>query len=806
MIKISELNLRKLLLNVIQDETKTSGKRPLNIIPGWNKKTLEELNEINKKRAKEENNQYFIMLNREYMVIDTDEERAYNLLVEYLEKNKIYEKDAVSLSYRAKTKNIYYKRHFWFKVNNQKQFKHIKEEGQIDFLGGEIFFGNSGFIGEWRETELYNIPEIDINIYNDIYEILTTPEPILKSFENEKIEIDFSDDDTEGTQVTHGASCDTEGTQVTHGASCDTEGRLVTKNTNNNNEITLILEGLNEKRYLKYDYWITTYFIFLNENINLKYFDDFSRKSPNYNKYNNDKILKSITPKKGYTIATLYFWLKEDNPTLFKELCKSRNDFWNLQINNICIADFYFQLNPDSYIYTYNEGWYEYNENNILIHRGETPISLTNGFGRKLQEIATEQRNFITPDHPKYSEYMKFYSKFYKNVSSTSFITSCIEQLKLPYYRDLNDKINNINLLSFNNVVYDFKQNEFRTINKNDYITKTTGYDLNYNIINNKIVPIQDTNIKKEILNFIYSLFENNEMVEYWLNIIGSSLFGNQEEQKIYIFSGKGSNGKSLTQKIINASLGNYYNSLSNNFLTGSTKKNSPEPELVYCQGVRYLSISEPDDTENKKFNVANLKNWSGGDIIKCRGLYSKNLIEYYPQFTLFINCNDLPELSNIDDGIKRRIRNVYFPFQFKEQKELNNNVNYRLININLSNKLLNPEYIQNFILLLLEHANKNKNKLIFTPKLVLEHSNKYCDENNILYEWFNANIISTNDENDIIRSNMLFNDYNNSEFCVKKLRPVDFSKLMDKLNIEKKYINKIPHYTKIKFNISDDE
>lgn len=786
MIKISELNLKKILLTVEKNNSK-SGKKYINIPPKWNLMTNEELININNQRINNNNNnQYFIMLNREYMVIDTDEERAYNLLVDYLKNNNIYNEEAITKSYKGKMNNLYYKRHFWFKVNNQREFKHIKNEAQIDFLGGEIFFGNSAFIGEWVESTINDVPEIDISIYNDIYELLNIYyEPILKNKEIEKVYIESSDDEDEPKPKKE-------------------NNKIINKN---DSEIEKLLNGLSPERFNKYIYWIVIYYIFINENYDLKIFEEFSKKSKKYNKLDNDKILKNIQPKKGYTISTLYFWLKEDNYELFKELCKNRIDFWNLQLNNISIADFYFQLNPEDYIYTYGNGWYEYIENNILVNRGEIPVNLICGMGRKLQQIATEQRNFITPEHPKYKEYMIFYNKFYNKVGTNEFIKSTITQLQQSYYKDIINSLNNVNLFAFNNILYDNNINEYRKIEKKDYITLSTGYDLNYKIINNKIIPVSDNKITNKIKDFLYTLFENDELVNYWLNITAISLFGNDKQQKLYIFSGKGSNGKSLIQKLINLSFGQYYKSVSNNFFVGSIKKGGADAELAGCQGIRYLSISEPDDTEGKRFNISNLKNYSGGDKIQARGLYDKKMIEFYPQFTIFINCNDLPELSNVDDGIKRRVRNVHFPFQFKEQKELNNNVNFRLININLADELTKTDFIQNFIILLLEYSKLNKNKLISTPESVLENSNKYCDENNILYNWFNETFIKTMDTKDKIRASDLLNCFNNSEFCKRKLAPKDFSKLMEKLGIQNKKIHNVSFYTNIIFNnVLNDE
>lgn len=799
MIKISNLNLCKILVEVKPNETKSNGKDVKIGVSGWHNMTIDELNQINERRNNNpEYNQYYIKLNREYMVFDTDDEYAYKQLTSYLQSNNLWFPDAITKSFRGKTKNIYYKRHFWFKVNNQRQFKHIKEEGQIKFGngGGELFFGNKAFISEFIETTINDVPVIDISIFNDIEEMLNEKEPELKSHQMELIDIEVSDDEEPVPKNIYKPT-----------KSIKSEIQKPTSNTNTNaDEIYKIIDGLAQKRFDDYNYWLTAYFIITNEKLGLEIFKYFSKKTTKaYNEYENDKILKTITPKKGYTIATFYFWLKEDNLELFKELCKARSDFWKIQLNSVSIADFYYQINPDLYIYTYTSGWYEYNENNILVHRGEIPISLTCGIGRNLQGIATEQRNFITPDNPKYKEYMDIYNKFYNKVGSNEFIKSVVDQMKQLYYNDITEKINNINTIAFNNILYDYTSNAFRKIKKDDYIVKTTGYDLKYKEHNNKIVPIRDEKINKELNSFIFSLFENDEMVDYWLNITSKSLFGNEKEQKFYIFSGKGSNGKSLTQKLINNALGQYYKSVSNNFLTGSIRKGGADPELSSCIGVRYLSISEPDDTEGKKFNVANLKNWSGGDKIQARELYGKKMLEFYAQFTLFINCNDLPELSSTDDGFKRRVRNIHFPFQFKDGKYIKENKDFRLIDVNLCTKLIKPEYIQEFILILLERAYKYKNDVIKTPESIINNSNKYCDENNILYDWFTNHIIKTNEVKDTLNATILLNDYSTSEYFTKKLSPKDFSKYMEKLGCEKIIKSKLSYYTKVKFATTNE-
>lgn len=801
MVKIEELKLRKILVKIDYDNK--GDKIMTETCPiGWQKMTYEELEKINTERKKDIKkrgyNQYYIIPDREYLIIDTDGEKTYLKLVNLLKELNIYNENAITKSFSGKNKNQGHKRHFWFKIN-KRQFKHITKEGKVDLTlypykkgegNGEIFFGSSCFIGELIDSELNDIPTLDYGDYNEIYDELTK----IKETGEDKIDIindiDFTDDENEKEDEKEEEKE-------------EKPKKNISNKNKNENELIKILDNLNKKRYQLYSYWLILYFVFVNENFSLDLFDAYSKKfgGKKYDKEKNYNILKNIKPQKSYTIATLYYWLKEDNKTVFSELCKTtRSDFWNIasKLDNITIADFYFQLDPESYIYNKKSSrWYEYDKNNILVQSEQMPITLSNGMGRKLQEIAKEQYQLIDPDNENFKIYSDIYKKFYKTVGTNKFIKDCIEQLKLPYSKEIDELINNINYFAFKNAVYDIRTNKIREIRKDDYITKNTGYDYNKNYITEEN--------EKTIRNYFYSLFEDDEMTEYFLKITGCQLFGNDIQQKIYFYSGKGGNGKSLTQNLIKNSLGGYYTTVSNNFLFGSLQKGAPDPELLSLIGVRYVAVSEPDDTE-KKLNVANLKRFSGSEMVEGRKFRSEEIIKFMPQFTLNISCNDLPELSSTDGGMRRRARNIYFPFQFRDEKELLNNANNRKINVELSEKLNKPEIIQTFINLLLKYAFENKTIKIKEPNKVIEDSSKYMDENNPLYEWFSESIIRTNDNKDTIQSLMLINNYSISAYCKKKLSTKDFNKYMDKFEIYNDTKNKNKRfYYGIKFNLETE-
>lgn len=739
----------------------------------WDEKTYDELVKLDKKRNLKA--EYILLRPNGYIIFDTDEKKQYDKFIKIIKELNLYNKDAITTSTRGHLEKFNYKRHFWFKIEDE-EFKNMKKH----FIGDlETFVGGSSNLAEKLNSNITNITTLSFKDYKKIVSMYC--DNFSDDEDDDYINIEKEDEKEEKEEK-------------------NSKKKICFNNNITRERLIKILDNLNFKRYEKYDYWLILWFIFVNEKLDYSLFHTYSKKAEKkYNYEKNMNILKNIKPQKGYSLATLYLWLKEDNPNVFNEILKERisENFWSVELNNTSIADFYYQIDPDTYIFTYDNGWYEYDENNILINRIEVPITLSNGLGRKLQKIATEQRNLITPTDKNYDDYMKYYKVFFKTVGTTKFIKDVIEQLKSNYYLDLSEKLHNKNLFAFKNLVYDIKEKKYRNIEKKDYITKNTNYDFDIKNCNE-----ENENIVKK---FLFSLFEDKNMVEYWLNITGSQLFGNDEEQKFYIYSGSGSNGKSLTQKILAIALGEYYISVANNFLFGSIKKGNADAELLQCIGTRYLSVSEPDDTDGKKFNVANLKNWSGVDKQSCRGLYSKKPTYFYPQFTININCNDLPELSSVDDGIKRRLRNIIYPFQFKEGSQLHKNPNNRLININLANDILKPEVIQAFINLLIQHAQKSKGTIISTPEKVLIASNKYCDENNPLYTWFSETIEITDNIEDTIPSGVLLNDYNSSQYCEKKLRPKDFSTLMQKLNILKDDSKKIVKYLKVKFLLLEE-
>jgi phage/plasmid-associated DNA primase len=329
--------------------------------------------------------------------------------------------------------------------------------------------------------------------------------------------------------------------------------------------------------------------------------------------------------------------IKKENPDELKIWNNKYNnndkDFYDkLELmNQNDFAKIYFDLYPTKYIVSKSKQWYEYNEYNILINQNGIPSSLKNNISNILQNIIIEKRNELKPDDAHYKFKNQLIVNAYKNVGCSSYTKGIIEYLEFLYIKiDLDDLLdNNVNLLAFNNKVYDIYIKNFRDIKPDDYITKTTKINM----------PTKyDEANEKKIFDLLLEIFDSKENYEYWLKTTALSLFGNKYES-CYILTGTGGNGKGLLSKILIKLFGDYLYTANNTFLTEKIKAGGANSTLANCKGVRYLLICEPDDGNDAEFNVEFIKAITGGDNITTRDLFKTN-ITYTPQFTPFIQCN----------------------------------------------------------------------------------------------------------------------------------------------------------------------
>jgi len=226
----------------------------------------------------------------------------------------------------------------------------------------------------------------------------------------------------------------------------------------------------------------------------------------------------------------------------------------------------------------------------------------------------------------------------------------------------------NIDLLAFDNGVFDFIKEQFRDTRPEDMVFKTNSRK--YRRVNTTTVLKDGTKIcRPEVYFNSLVLPEDVKPLTVHFRQI---LRGGNKEQMFNFWVGDGGNGKSLAHKVVEKMLGKYCKEIPKELYTKEKKSaTGGEPELLALRGVRGGFICETEDGDT--FLVSMFKKSSGGDTITARLLHSNTVVEFTPTFKPIVFTNHLPKFNGIiDEGIARRIRIFKFPYTFKDDPNPN--------------------------------------------------------------------------------------------------------------------------------------
>jgi P4 family phage/plasmid primase-like protien len=414
-------------------------------------------------------------------------------------------------------------------------------------------------------------------------------------------------------------------------------------------------------------------------------------------------------------------------------------------------ADLFYKKCSDDYLYDNINGWFCYDNKNNLINvskKDKYPPDLLNRISVVLEDFLEEtlklfNKYFATLDREEKrtkSLIKMFYDNYGKNkvkLGSSSYCEGIIKFLKSCYYDSGNiikHSYDQMDYIAYDNMVFDFNLLDFREKLRKDYVVLSCGYPVN---------------IKKcdKIRNYLYEklldIFGTKENVKYYLLTTATSLFNNTLES-FYIHTGSGGNGKGLMTTLVGKALGQYFFTAPNNFLTSDmTKMDGANNSLMATRGKRYILVSEPETKTSGDcyLNTGFLKAITGGDDITSRKNYC-DPETFKPSFTIFVQCNNKPEIKQLDDGIIRRLKIQDFPFKFKSEPNANN-PKEKMGDSTLKSKMVIYDYYNEFMLMLLDTIKDNydenmRYKHIEIPDEYKNSINDYKNDNNPLLVFIN--------------------------------------------------------------------
>lgn len=495
------------------------------------------------------------------------------------------------------------------------------------------------------------------------------------------------------------------------------------------------------------DTWINVLRAFKNEST----FENFQIwSSKHLSKYDPRDDLKKWDEmeryKNSYGIGTLCHVLKNENLDLYlqwrKKHFKNNKEIWDVmnKPNHSDFAKLYAKNSKGDFIYSAISGWWNYNKNNVL-EGDENGFNVTerllSNITETLQELFNEQKNMINGDDENFKKKMDTYNRAYIKAGDAGYINSTMKYLNVLLCIDNFEKIkdNKHNLFAFNDYVFDVLTGKYRKIERNDFISVTTGYNKP-----SKLNPQSE----KLCNDFLFSIFEDEELTQYLLKTIGISLF--KYVGKLNVFTGRGGNGKSAIAGMLKNAIGNYYHSSDSSFLTTKFRSGAPNNTLYDSDKKRIFIVEEPSKSEEMQenkalaINVAFMKQITDcKSSLKARATFGKKDKDFKPIFNLFLLCNELPEFGT-GDAIARRLNALEFPFCFKESQLYNpENPKHRRANPTLCKLCEDDLQIRDvFISKLLKVAHDNyETPEIIAPEKVIEKTKDVLENSNWISPYY---------------------------------------------------------------------
>lgn len=539
----------------------------------------------------------------------------------------------------------------------------------------------------------------------------------------------------------------------------------MTKNMINEEELALarqlVCECLNPRRAESYEDWIKVGWAL--RNIDYRMLDSFVEFSRCSSKYIEGECQTLWNRMRLDTLGmgTLRWWARQDNPIKYNEILDSNvttliDRCIGSEGAHYDVAKVVHALYKDRYRFTSKDMWYMYKDEKHRWVRTREGLQLRNVLSNEVCSKFMERSVYWNTQGMQMGEGRDIMEDKSKKLTAialklknSGFKDSVMKECKALFTDEKFEELldNHPHLIGFDNGVYDLRLHEFRDGLPDDFISFTTG---------RHYIPFDPTAAEsQEIDQFLASVFTNDNVRKYMKDTLACILDGGIRQEKFYIFTGSGSNGKSKILELVQRAIGDYFCILPIALLTQKrVASNSAQSELERTKGRRFAVMQEPG--ENERLNIGLMKELSGGDRIMVRGLF-KEPIEFKPQFKMILTCNELPEVPSDDGGTWRRIRVVEFTSKFTDNPDARNPKEFA-VDLELSDKF--DRWADMFVSMLIEHHKKMDVKNITEPMEVRIATEGYKKNNDAIGQYISEKIVRDDDSADRVQLTKAYNDF----------------------------------------------
>ena len=484
---------------------------------------------------------------------------------------------------------------------------------------------------------------------------------------------------------------------------------------------------------------------------------EFSQQSTKFNEQQCIDAWSKMKPR-GMTIGTLFYYASKDSPVRFSEFrfnSTKESIYASITGSHYDIACIMYNDYQDFFICTdvVTKIWYVFEDHvwretqaGIDLRR-KISDEILQRFKRTLAVVSEQALEASEHEAELYENRKKEINKVILRLKTTMFKNSVMQECVEKFYsREFATKLDtNRELIAFNNGIYDLQALEFRPGIPEDALTKKMKIDYK------QFDPFHP--LVFEVHSFLEKVFPDASVRKYFLDACCRIFRGGNDEKKVYIWTGDGDNGKSITEKIFEKILGPYAIKLPTSLLTGKrTQSSSASPELARMgRGTRWAVLQEPDRRD--EINVGILKELSGNDTFFARDLFQKGSEsnEIQPMFRIALVCNEPPSITRGDKATWERIRVIPFESTFVNEDEVPETWDEQLAQKKFAKdpdfhtKI--PHLLEPFAWVLIEHFKKTGKQPLVEPEKVRVATDLYKSKNDYYFQFMSENIEQVEDQ-----------------------------------------------------------
>ena len=341
-----------------------------------------------------------------------------------------------------------------------------------------------------------------------------------------------------------------------------------------------------------------------------------------------------------------------DYQFIFREMEFERSSKY--KHNDISIANIFHYLHSDKICYVVeSKAWFTYNGKHW--EKDECSLTIMELCKNFVQALATygEAFAFVDDDGKAFAKYTSGFHTRRKREGLLSDARSIAP-------KSLNDFDRNKLLFNCKNGTFNLQTMTLQRHSPSDFISKMANVQF-----------VEDATCERWGRFIKEIMCEDNETAIFLQKALGYALSGDTALECFFILYGNTTrNGKStLTETIANI-FGDYARNVQPQTLAKrSSDGGVATPDIARLKGARLVNTPEPE--KGLELNIALIKQLTGGDTYTSRALY-ENLVEFKPEFKIFINTNHLPRSADDTVFTSNRVKLIPFDRHFNPQEQDN--------------------------------------------------------------------------------------------------------------------------------------